>query len=855
MSEPDAPIAGLDPPHDPDETSAEVPSSVGKAQPLPATIGRYRILRLLGEGGMGVVYEAEQENPQRTVALKVIRAGYANVETLRRFENETQALGRLQHPGIAQIYDAGTAETPYGRQPYFAMELVRGQNLLTWCREHKPSVRQRLELVAKICDAVQHAHQRGIIHRDLKPSNILVDDTGQPRILDFGIARLTGSDTQATRETDIGQLIGTLAYMSPEQVSGDSHDIDTRSDVYTLGLLLYEVLAGKGPYAISRKIHETVRTIRETEPRALRVVSSAFRGDIETIVSKALEKDKTRRYSSAAELGADIRRYLRDEPIVARAPSTIYHIRKFARRNKALVAGIAAVFVVLVLGIVASTREAVRARRAEASATAINDFLQNDLLAQAGASGQAGLHTKADPDLKVRTALDRAAARIEGKFPQQPEVEAGIRYTIGRTYTDLGQYPQAQAQLERSVALYRRSLGPDHPRTLQAQSQLGYLAELQGKFAEAESLYTQTVALDRRVLGPDNADTLANMNELAVIDFDQGKYAQAEALDTEVVASERRVLGADNPVTIGSMNTLGVVYAVQSKFSQAEPLLSNVVEFRRRTLGLEHPGTLRAMVNLSNVYEGEGKYAQSEALLTQVLDIQRRVLGPEHPNTLGAMNDLGNAYDDQGQFAQAEALFSQTLAIERRTIGPDHPDTILAEGNLAGAEAHLGKYAQAEALRRHALAVRQHILGPTHPRTLQAMNHLAWVLVTNSDVRQRRPAEALQLARASVQGPSTEPWMLTTLGLAEYRNGHWDEAIAALNHALQMGKDTDPADDLFLSLAHWQRGDKAEAATLFQQGAEGAAKDRADPLEERMFWAEAAKLEGKPSPPPAPPAT
>ena len=349
MSSADDPTLAPDAPTDPGATSfiAEPRSSLAEdAAPLPPMIGRYRILRLLGEGGMGAVYEAEQESPQRTVALKVIRAGYANSEMLRRFENETQALGRLQHPGIAQIYDAGTAETPFGRQPYFAMELVRGETLLRYCDAHKLNVPQRLELMAKICDAVQHAHQRGLIHRDLKPANIVVDESGQPRILDFGVARLTDSDAQATRQTDVGQLIGTLAYMSPEQVLGDPQEIDTRSDVYALGVVLFELLAGKGPYAVGRQIHEAMRAIREDEPTMLRVVNRTYRGDIETIVGKALEKDKTRRYGSAAELAADIRRHLHDEPIVARPPTTTYQIQKFARRNKVLVTGVAAVFVV-----------------------------------------------------------------------------------------------------------------------------------------------------------------------------------------------------------------------------------------------------------------------------------------------------------------------------------------------------------------------------------------------------------------------------------------------------------------------------------------------------------------------------
>jgi non-specific serine/threonine protein kinase/serine/threonine-protein kinase len=285
------------------------------ASALPPLIGQYRILRLLGEGGMGSVYEAEQDQPRRLVALKVIRAAWASPELIRRFEQESQALGRLQHPGIAQIYEAGAAETPFGVQPYFAMELIRGKPLVDYADEHRLNTRQRLELMAAVCDAVEHAHQRGIIHRDLKPANILVDETGQPRILDFGLARAADSDAQATRQTDMGQILGTLAYMSPEQVLADPLALDTRSDVYALGVILYELLAQKMPYALSNLLHEALETIRLTEPQRLSSVDRSYRGDIETIVAKALEKDKERRYPSAAALAADIRRYLRDEPI------------------------------------------------------------------------------------------------------------------------------------------------------------------------------------------------------------------------------------------------------------------------------------------------------------------------------------------------------------------------------------------------------------------------------------------------------------------------------------------------------------------------------------------------------------
>jgi len=305
---------------------------------------------------------------------------------------------------------------------------------------------------------VQHAHQRGLIHRDLKPANILVDESGQPRILDFGVARLTDSDAQATRQTDIGQLVGTLAYMSPEQVLGDPAEVDTRSDVYALGVVLYELLAGKGPYVLGYQLPEAVRTIREEQPTTLSSVNRTYRGDIETIVGKALEKDKARRYGSAADLAADIRHHLYDEPITARPPSTSYQLQKFARRHKALMMGVVAVFVVLVAGVVASTWEAVQARRAEAKAKqesaiaqAVNDFLQNDLLGQASAYNQ----SKPDPNITVRTVLERAAQGIQGKFDRQPEVEAGIRDTMGQTYIDLGLYREARTQFERACRFRR----------------------------------------------------------------------------------------------------------------------------------------------------------------------------------------------------------------------------------------------------------------------------------------------------------------------------------------------------------------------------------------------------------------
>jgi hypothetical protein len=326
-------------------------------------IGRYRVVRLIGEGGMGGVYEALQENPHRTVALKFINHVLVNREVIRRFEQESEALGRLQHPGIAQIYEAGTTDTGYGPQPYFAMEFIHGEALREYADNHRLNTAARLDIMARICDAVHHAHQRGLIHRDLKPENILVDETGQPKVLDFGVARITDGNPHAELlRTGIGQLVGTLPYMSPEQALADPMELDTRSDVYALGVMLYELLSGRLPYVLGERIHEALQVIREEDPVRLSSISRDYRGDIENIVAKALEKDKTRRYSSASELAADIRRHLRDEPITARSPSATYQLQKFARRHKALVGGAAAVFVVLLGGVATSTSLAIRLR-------------------------------------------------------------------------------------------------------------------------------------------------------------------------------------------------------------------------------------------------------------------------------------------------------------------------------------------------------------------------------------------------------------------------------------------------------------------------------------------------------------
>ncbi len=749
---------------------------------LPAAIGPYHVLRLVGEGGMGAVYEAEQEHPRRRVAVKVVKPGWASSEMLRRFEQESQVLGRLQHPGIAQIYEAGVADTGFGSQPYFAMEFIQGRSLLDYAETNRLNTRQRVEVMIKVCDAVQHAHQRGIVHRDIKPGNILVDENGQPKILDFGVARIIDSDARVTRQTDLGELVGTLAYMSPEQVLADPLELDARSDVYSLGVVLYELLAGRLPYEVSRNVHDGARIIREQAPVRLGSVDRAYRGDLDTIAGKALEKDKARRYASAADLAADLTRYVRDEPILARPPSSGYQLKKFATRHKTLVAAALAIFVVMIAGTAVSTREAIRANRAQhaalverdralraeqaatsernraveearradtqtAVAQAVSDFLQNDLLAQASARTQSGPSTKPDPDLKVRVALDRAAAQIAGKFGDQPAVEASIRQTIGIAYRDLGLLPEAQQQIERALKLRRQALGPQHPDTLISMNELAHTLQETGKYALAEALFNKVLATQIRARGSDHPDTLTTMNNLAIMVVrGHGDHSRAVALFTKVLEADRRVLGEEHSDTLAVMNNLAAEYLNQGKFVQAEQLYEKVVRIKRRVLGDEHPSTLMSMGGLGVLYRDQGKFDQAEALLKTALNARRRTLGDQHPDTLASLNSLGLVYQAKGKYELAEPLLLQAVEGRSRVLGEESPDTLRTRNNLAELYRREGKQSEAVTLFTKILDARRRVLGPDHPGTAEVSAALG-----EMNLEQHNYAEAEALLRDALR--------------------------------------------------------------------------------------------------------
>jgi len=763
----------------------------------PTRIGPFRVLAPIGHGGMGIVYEAEQERPHRRVALKIVRPGLVAAAALRRFEREYELLGRLQHPGIAQIYQAGVEETEHGPQPYFAMELVRGKRLDEYVRTTSPALRDRLLLVAAIADAVQHAHHRGIIHRDLKPANILVTDAGEPKVLDFGIARpreavLTGVQTVT------GEVLGTLRYMSPEQISGDIAALDTRTDVYALGVILYEVLAERPPYELDRKsIAEAARIIHEEEPTRLRSITSVP-VDVETIVAKALEKEKERRYNSAAELAEDIRRFLRDEPITARPPSAAYQVRKFARRHKAMVAAVLASLIVFIAGVAATAWQAVRATRAErtAEARASEAEIEREK-AEAVTSFLTGMLESVDPaqargrEVTVREALDAAARRIDAGEVRQPAVEIAVRDVIGSTYGSLGVYDEAERQLRSALALEdrtgaaplvragthnrlvnvlysagkipdaitearealrlrREALGPEHPDVATSLDDLGAVLSSGGDVEAAEPLMRESLAIRRKVLPPDDPMLAVGLNNLAVVRWRKGDIEEAESLYREALGIDRKAFGTDHPEVASRVTNLAVLLRDVGRPEDAETLAREGVAIRRRILGNEHPMLANAMTVLAGTLEDQGRYAEAEPLEREALVISRKAFGEVHRDTMRMQNNFGWQLWKQGRYAEAETLVRAAVTHMPETHGPEHRMTRAARANLAHVQNGLGQARAAESTAREALAMYRK--APEDPLIVSPLIALSHALMA-----QRRHGEAVPHLREALESFEKQP--------------------------------------------------------------------------------------------------
>jgi tetratricopeptide (TPR) repeat protein/tRNA A-37 threonylcarbamoyl transferase component Bud32 len=654
---------------------------------------------VLGEGGMGIVYEAEQESPRRRVALKVLRRQWRSERLLRRFRLESEILGRLQHAGIAQILEAKSIDDDDGAVPFIAMEYVHGKPLLTYANEQRLPVRDRLILMALICDAVHHAHQNGVVHRDLKPANILVVPGGasvsdtkaggvgaQPKVLDFGVSRLIDPEAQTmTLHTSVGELIGTVPYMSPEQAGGDPDELDWRSDVYSLGVILYELLTDRLPQDIrGRMAHEALRAIREDEPAPAGSVVRSLRGDIETIIAKALEKDKQRRYQSAEQLGADIHRHLNQEPIGARPASTVYRLRKFTKRNKALVTGVAIAFVAMAAATVVSVGQAIaaeRARQKEADLRGVADARTAEAerareQSEAAYQFLAEMIGAADPDemgkdVRVSDFLAHAASKIDERFPDQPSVRAHLRRNIGITFRNMGMIDRAETLLLQGVEDARLAYDDDDPILLRSLRSAAVLYDDQRLFDKSLPMHRQILAVQLRVLGPEHRDTLGSACNVGLTLFDLGQYDEAGEILEATLASMRETLGAEDRFTINAIQGVGSVRLMQGRFDEAEAAFSEARDVSTEMSGRGDLRAIAAITSLGDVDLARGHPGDALDDLDEALARARSVLPSTHWRLGQIQKRRAMCLLELGDLDEAEDLLLESREILRGAFGDE----------------------------------------------------------------------------------------------------------------------------------------------------------------------------------------
>ncbi|MDP6539154.1 MAG: serine/threonine-protein kinase [Planctomycetota bacterium] len=735
-------------------------------------IGGFRLRRLLGVGGMGEVWEAEEAELARSVALKLMRPGASLERSVAFFEREARAGARLQHPGIVTVYGTGGEE---GGERWISMELVAGaRSLRDAVREASEADRldeghfaRAAELVAEVAEAVECAHEAGVIHRDLKPSNILIDEHGRPRVADFGLARVTDEEALSVS----GDFVGTYAYMSPEQILARRRSVDRRTDIFSLGVILYELACLRRPFEGDTS-HQIAQKILHDEAPDPRLVRSKIPTDLAVICGKALEKSPDRRYPTMAEIAADLRRHLADEPIMARPPSTaelaVRWIRRHPARSSAVAVAafaFAAISWLLVLNVranrdlaaervlltQANTDLAAKTAEAERSATEaaqsaeealrqariaeeVNDFLNADLLAAVAPSAEAGR----GKDVTMRAALDEAARRIEGRFPEEPLIEAGVRDTIAGSYFGLGEAAAAETHMTRAVELRTEALGAEHPETLAAVASLGAVLEELGRFEEAEQVLADGLVVARDALGTSHRATLTLINNLGLLLNAHGDPA-AEALLLEGLEASRELLGTDHAETMIAVNNVGFLYLGAGDVDRAADYVAEALEIGRRVLGDEHPDTQVALSNLGSLRQRQGRLDEARAVMAEALEIGRRVLGDDHPDLVERLTNLGLLEKDLGDLDAAGELCAEALATSRHVLGPTHPTTLICINNLGTLERARGRMDEAQALMQEALGHSRAVLGDEHPDTLISIYNIAILLVERGDLPAAEP--------------------------------------------------------------------------------------------------------------------
>jgi serine/threonine protein kinase len=730
-----------------------ITTAVEDEQALPARIGPYRIIQVLGEGGMGVVYEAEETEPvKRRVALKLVRAGHDTREVLARFDAERRALAVMNHACIAKVLSAGTTERG---QPYFAMELVRGMPITTYCDTRRLSIRERLSLFINVCEAVQHAHQKGVIHRDLKPSNIMVgDEDGHPapKVIDFGIAKALGPASSATL-TMSGMAVGTAAYMSPEQADSGQLDVDTRADIYSLGVMLYELLVGHLPVdpnamglfvflaqlvsgnvtpptpsagllTVERE-RDTVAHMRRTDFRHLR---RELQGDLDWIIMKAMQPDRALRYETANGLAADLRRYLADEPVIARPPSATYRVSKFVRRHRVGVMAASAILVSVVGSAVVATVGYVRATRAEQraaeeaeAAKQVTTFLVD--LFRVSDPGESRGNT-----LTAREILDRGTTRVTTELASQPLLQARIMQTMGTVHSQLGEYGQARTILGDVLRTREQVLPADDPLVGETLAALGEVARVRGDAAEADRLLTRALTIRERAFGPEHIDVASTLASIAALRLRQGRAAEAESLYKRLVILDKKVRAEGDPRTARDMRGLAAVYFSQKRYAEAEALWKETLALQERTLGGDHPDVGSTLNNLGGLYYNTGRYGDALTYYQRARPIIAKTLGPTHPSNASIWNNLGEIEWKLQHYRESEELFRQALALKERSFTADNPSIAITLNGLAGLLRDATRYAEAEPLYQRALSIREKAFGSAHPDVGETLRDYAELL-------------------------------------------------------------------------------------------------------------------------------